>query len=752
MVSGEKKGRKEESRIQNSEERTEKMKKALVLTIVAGMLLAGAANVEGSVYYVSQSSAGGGSGSSYDNRMSVADHDGSTFSPGDVIYLVDTITSRIEIPSSGDPGNEITYRGDYTGHPGVLDVYTSYGSISGDYKQNITIDGLEIRNGRLGISFINGNHNITIKRCEIHQMTGEGAKGILIGSNTSPVSRNSNIVIGGAPGDGNEVFNCGQNTGGGDIITAHCNDVLISYNRCYGGNTDTGIDGYADMGSIGGIIEYNEFSNHVKSDYYPTGEYGEDGVDLKGSSDYVVRYNHIYGNRVNGIGFNEIYQGYGKTCTNIRIYNNFVHGSGNTNINTMDLLHTAYIYNNLISNSKTGHGMVCTNGGEDVWIYNNTFVNNYCEPVTGGLHKYQLLIGSGENRYVKNNIFYSDTHAKLIYKRYTDDSSVHFDNNRYCYTGGAVLFNWDGVNKTLAQVQALGQEANGSEGNPGFDDIANADYTLAFDSACINTGADLGTDYAWGLDPINTDFTTYPPSVYTLDQNNYGVGWEIGAYVFTGVACLPIDQSGWGLVYVDSEELVEDGGYPAEKSFDGNPDTFWSTKWSLPDPEFYHPHEIQVDLDGFYDICGFRYLPRQDVGPGDENGMINEYEFYVSGDSDDWGAAVATGAFAKDKTEKQVSFDHTLGQYIRLVALSEVNGNPWTTMAELNVLAVQQDADINNDGKINIEDFAVLSVWWDDNGGCVEPGWCGGADFNMSGTVDMFDLTYFAENWLRQAG
>jgi hypothetical protein len=38
-------------------------------------------------------------------------------------------------------------------------------------------------------------------------------------------------------------------------------------------------------------------------------------------------------------------------------------------------------------------------------------------------------------------------------------------------------------------------------------------------------------------------------------------------------------------------------------------------------------------------------------------------------------------------------------------------------MAELNVLAVQPDTDINNDGKVNIEDFA--------------------------------DLTYFVENWLR---
>ena len=129
--------------------------------------------------------------------------------------------------------------------------------------------------------------------------------------------------------------------------------------------------------------------------------------------------------------------------------------------------------------------------------------------------------------------------------------------------------------------------------------------------------------------------------------------------------------------------------------------------------------------------------------------MIDEYEFYVSSDSGDWGTAVVSGTLVKDKTEKQVSFDRVLGQYVRLVALSEVNDNPWTTMAELNVLAVQPDSDINNDGKINIEDFAVLVVWWDDESACSLPGWCGGADFNMGGTVDMLDLAYFAENWLR---
>ena len=68
-----------------------------------------------------------------------------------------------------------------------------------------------------------------------------------------------------------------------------------------------------------------------------------------------------------------------------------------------------------------------------------------------------------------------------------------------------------------------------------------------------------------------------------------------------------------------------------------------------------------------------------------------------------------------------------------------------------SVSRMPPDSDINDDGKVNLEDFAVLATWWDDDGGCGEPGWYEGADFNMSRTVDMFDLAYFAENWLRQA-
>ena len=142
-----------------------------------------------------------------------------------------------------------------------------------------------------------------------------------------------------------------------------------------------------------------------------------------------------------------------------------------------------------------------------------------------------------------------------------------------------------------------------------------------------------------------------------------------------------IPRTNWRVWYVDSEETVGENGV-AENAFDGVPGTLWHTQWvGSPDPP--PPHEIQIDLRGTYNINGFRYLPRQD---GQVNGTIRGYEFYVSADGLNWGSPVASGNFANNLSEKEVVFTAKTGQFVRLRALSEVNGNPWTSVDELNVL------------------------------------------------------------------
>jgi F5/8 type C domain len=67
--------------------------------------------------------------------------------------------------------------------------------------------------------------------------------------------------------------------------------------------------------------------------------------------------------------------------------------------------------------------------------------------------------------------------------------------------------------------------------------------------------------------------------------------------------------------------------------------------------------------------------------------MIADYRFYVSTDGATWGTAVASGRFSNTSLESQVTFASKTGRFVRLRAMTEVNGRPWTTVAELNVLA-----------------------------------------------------------------
>jgi hypothetical protein len=140
-----------------------------------------------------------------------------------------------------------------------------------------------------------------------------------------------------------------------------------------------------------------------------------------------------------------------------------------------------------------------------------------------------------------------------------------------------------------------------------------------------------------------------------------------------------ISQANWILRHTDSQEVA--GNYLATQAFDGDPNTLWVSEWVSSSP--VPPHEIQIDLGTQYDLTGFRYLPRQDGLP---YGRVSEYRFYVSTDGSNWGSAVVSGVFPNTGAAQEVRFNVRRGRYIRFRAMSEVGGNPWTAVAELNVL------------------------------------------------------------------
>lgn len=139
---------------------------------------------------------------------------------------------------------------------------------------------------------------------------------------------------------------------------------------------------------------------------------------------------------------------------------------------------------------------------------------------------------------------------------------------------------------------------------------------------------------------------------------------------------MPISKSAWKIHSVDSQA----DGNQAEKIFDGDYATIWHTPWGGAQTDF--PHEVAINLGASYKISEFSYVPRQDAS---SNGMINQYELFISEDGNNWGSPVATGTWPETKDEKTVKFAETKGSFVKLVALREVNGNAWASAAEINI-------------------------------------------------------------------
>ncbi|MBN2473778.1 MAG: discoidin domain-containing protein [Pirellulales bacterium] len=127
-------------------------------------------------------------------------------------------------------------------------------------------------------------------------------------------------------------------------------------------------------------------------------------------------------------------------------------------------------------------------------------------------------------------------------------------------------------------------------------------------------------------------------------------------------------------------------GYEAGLAIDGNPQTLWHTAWQpQPSP---HPHQLVLDLGTPVALAGITYLPRQDMA----NGRIAQYEIYTSPDGKKWGKPIAAGTWPDSPQRQTVRFDRAVaGRLVKLVAHSEINGNPWAAVAELDVVLDEPD-------------------------------------------------------------
>ena len=135
------------------------------------------------------------------------------------------------------------------------------------------------------------------------------------------------------------------------------------------------------------------------------------------------------------------------------------------------------------------------------------------------------------------------------------------------------------------------------------------------------------------------------------------------------------------VISVDSEEVSGSESGHATNAVDGNPATFWHTQWRDKSPAC--PHEIVIQLEPPVPIKGVSYLPRQD---GVAHSRIKDYQVYLSDDGTTFGDAVATGVFDNNGEKQYALFAPRRCAFFKLVAKSEVSGQPWTAAAEIGVV------------------------------------------------------------------
>jgi len=183
------------------------------------------------------------------------------------------------------------------------------------------------------------------------------------------------------------------------------------------------------------------------------------------------------------------------------------------------------VYNIIEIDAGEDWGIGISSGAASNKIYNNTI-----EAVSAGGIMVTGDVGNGN--LFKNNIVYT-TGYHCFRVDSGGETNLESDYNCFYSSSGGDILRWLGTDYDTSEwtdyKAASNQDAHSpSPSDPLFTDLASDNYTLESSSPCIDIAVDLGDTYDDALDPVSS----WPDSVSTLDQDDYGPGWEIGAYVY----------------------------------------------------------------------------------------------------------------------------------------------------------------------------------------------------------------------------
>jgi hypothetical protein len=418
-------------------------------------------------YFIDQSGNGDGDGSSYANRMSMANYISgnldASLDPGDTIYLCGTITTEFDTRESGSSGNQITLNGDCSTQGGT------------DATINGTANGVHLT----------ADDYWTIYRVTVTNFTGRG----IYATNSDGVIVQECTISGGndsAPDHGIQI------QGTADPLETGVQVIDNTIGTINSSENDTvSFNGIIVQGTNGAIIARNDVNT--------TNTVGIRHI-LGGTSD----------NTNSEINDNDIHGCYGgllmSNTDSGKIHNNTIRDGKGVGIGVAYDSDDAEIYNNLIYNIATQstnlwNGIDINHDSQDGVVYNNTVYK-----VHGNCIVLDDATAACDGWLIKNNIFdarENGSHTGVEeYPFRCNGDAISFTsdyNILYPHTdqGGDVFYDGDDdtASFTLAEVQngdpeTGAQEANSDDSDPLF--RSTTDFHLQSGSPAIDTGTDVG--------------------------------------------------------------------------------------------------------------------------------------------------------------------------------------------------------------------------------------------------------------------
>jgi hypothetical protein len=421
-----------------------------------------------------------------------------------------------------DSGTETLYLYDAGGNP---DARSNPGIEAGQRDWVVTIGGRQFVT-IVGVKIAQGNQygimswvssNITVKECVLEWNWLDGC---IFNSD----SGYTHIVL-----EDNVARYNGTNGISFTLSGGTSSDHIVRRNSCYengryqGSNFDYshnwtgGIKVFGPGGTFDVLVE----ENHCYNNGYPGGPSGMGiWIDYASAptaqSANVIRHNLVSGNQAIGI---------------------FIEASDH-----------CHVYGNVLAdNALGGEAGVFTNASikvdarERATSNNNLIFNN---TIAGGFHGIHVTTYNQQsgcavsNNIVKNNIVVGTVDAALRTAYGGDNDGVWGAGNTYQNNSfgaeGPGFVRWGAATyDTYESWEAAAPGASGNiEGDPQLVPSGATSLYPSSGSPCIDAGENLGSDYDDGLRSIST----WPNGVLTTDQDAYGSGWEVGAYVYEGAS------------------------------------------------------------------------------------------------------------------------------------------------------------------------------------------------------------------------